>query len=98
MKLPTERITITVHQYQLLKPGLDLLSSGLANAKLGLFPHRYPQHMTPLISGYLYNNQEFAPDMPDLIIAVRAKLWGTSKPRKLRLDMIELAAVQLALR
>jgi hypothetical protein len=99
MSLLTERVTITTAEYSLLKPGLDLLSCGLAGAKQGLLPHRYAfDRIDPAASSKFYPNKEYAPDMAGRIIAIRAKVWNMSQSRKLRFDVIDLAALQFALR
>jgi hypothetical protein len=54
MSLPTTRLTITVAEYRLLKQGLDVLACGLAETKLGLYPHRHPWDRIDLVASDVY--------------------------------------------
>jgi hypothetical protein len=98
MRLPTQRLTINTAEYLLLKPGLEVLANGLANARMGVFPHRHAFHNIDHAAADLYREQSYDVQMASRIIAVRAKLWELLKPRKVRLDTFEIAAAALALR
>ena len=98
MKLPTERITITVAEYQLIKPGLDTLANGFANARLGMFPRQHPWHLIDLQASAIYKDQAYDDNMAARVMAVRSKLWGLTQSRKVRLDPFEFAAAAFATR
>ena len=98
MSLPTKRLTVTLTEHNLLKPGLDLLANGLATAKLGSFPHRHPWHRIDLVASDVYRDQEFDAEMSARIISARRKLWDQTQSRKVYLDALELAALAFALR
>jgi hypothetical protein len=98
MSLPTKRLTVTLAEHNLLKPGLDLLANGLATAKLGSFPHRHPWHRIDLIASDVYRDQEFDAEMSARIIRARRKLCDQTQSRKVYLDALELAALAFALR
>jgi hypothetical protein len=98
MHLPTQRLTITVSEYQLLKPGLDVLSNGLANAKAGNFPHQNPWHRIDCVASDVYRDREFDEEMAVRIDSVRGKVWDLSHSRKIRLDVFEISIMGLATR
>jgi hypothetical protein len=98
MRLPSQRLTVNLAEYNLLKPGLDVLANGLASAKLGHFPHRHPWHQVDWEASNVYRNQEYNGEMSARMIRVRGKLWELTQSRKLRADTFELAALALALR
>ncbi len=96
MSYPAQRLTINTADYSLLKPGLELLANGLANAKLGLFPHRNVWHRIDLQASNVYQHQAFDQAMADRIIAVRLKLWDLNSSRRIRVDVFEVAVLALA--
>ena len=98
MSLPTTRLTITVAEYRLLKQGLDVLACGLAEIKLGGFPHRHPWHGVDFVASDVYRDQQRDEEMCDRIIRVRAKLWELTESRKILADVVELSVLGLALR
>ncbi len=98
MKLPTERITITVAEYRLIKPGLDTLANGFANGCRGVFPRRHPWHLIDIAASAIYEDRAYDANMELCIMAVRSKLWGLTQSRKVRLDPFELAAAAFAMR
>src|SRR5258705_13743296 len=56
MSLPTQRLSITPTEYLPLKPGLDVLANGLANAKAGHFPHRDPWDRIDYVASDVYRD------------------------------------------
>jgi hypothetical protein len=98
MSLPTTRLTITVAEYRLLKQGLDVLACGLAETKLGLYPHRHPWDRIDLVASDVYRERKDDAEMSARIIGVRAKLWDLTRSRKVYVDAFELAALAFALR
>ena len=96
--MPTTRLTITVAEYRLLKQGLDVLACGLAEIKLGLYPHCHPWDRIDLAASDVYREREYDVEMSARIIGVRAKLWELTLSRKVYLDAFELAALAFALR
>jgi hypothetical protein len=98
MRLPAQRLTITPAEYKLLKPGLDVLTNGLAGAKAGHFPHRHPWHLIDWVASDVYRSQAYADEMAVRMIRVRRKLWDLIQSRKIRIDAFELSALALALR
>jgi hypothetical protein len=98
MTLPTERLTVTLAEHRLLKPGLDVLANTLASAKEGHFPHRHPWHRSDWAASDVYKNQEYDADMAARTIRVRGKLWDRTQSRKIYVDAFELSALALALR
>ena len=98
MTLPTSRITITVLEYDFLRPGLELLANGLTNAKLGRFPHRHAYDRIDLSLSDIHHDRAFSSEMADRIISTRAKLFGMTATRKIRLDVFELSLAAVALR
>jgi hypothetical protein len=98
MRLPKTAITISKYEYQLVRPGLELLANGLASAKLGSFPHRNAwDRVDPVLSG-IYEDRAFDPAMAARIVSARSKLNKMKRVREVQLDVFELAAVALALR
>jgi hypothetical protein len=98
MSLPKQRLTITVTECKLVKPGLDVLANGLAGAKAGHFPHRHPWHRIDYVASDVYENREFDAEMSARVISVRRKLWDLTQSRKIYLDAFELSILGLALR
>jgi hypothetical protein len=98
MKLPTQRITFNLAEYHLIKPGLDKLANGFANAKLGTLPHRHPWHLIDLVASDVYADRDYDADMAGRVMSVRSKLWDLAQSRKIRLDPFELAAAAFATR
>ncbi|HEV3440549.1 MAG TPA: hypothetical protein VG122_24555 [Gemmata sp.] len=86
MSLPKQRLTITVTECKLLKPGLDALANGLAGAKAGHFPHRHPWHRIDYLASDVYRNREFDAEMSARVISVRWKLWDLTQSRKIYLE------------
>jgi hypothetical protein len=98
MRFPTQRLTITPAEYKLLKPGLDVLANGLADAKAGHFPHRHPWHLIDWVASDVYGSQAYDDEMAVRVTRVRRKLWDLNQSRKIRIDAFELSALALALR
>jgi hypothetical protein len=98
MSLPKHRMTVTLAEYKLLKPALDVLANGLASAKAGRFPNRHPWHQIDNVASNVFRNREFDAEMSTRIVNVREKLWDLSQSRKIYLDVFELLALALALR
>lgn len=98
MTQPTVRITINKGEYDVLKPGLDMIANGLAAASLGSFPHRHPWHRVDLIAADVYQNQAYDQTMADALIQVRTKLCDLTSSRRIRLDFIGLSILAFALR
>ena len=93
MSIPKQRLTITLAEYNLLKPGLDLVANRLADANSGNFPYRIAWEVAGT-----YREQECDPEMSARFIRARSKLWELTESRKVYLDAWELAALALALR
>ena len=98
MSYPAQRVTINLADYSLLRPGLELLANGLANAKLGLFPRRNAWHRVDEQAANVYKDQAFDQAMADRIIAVRAELWNMTGSRRGRLDVFDIALLAFASR
>lgn len=98
MRLPKTAITITKHEHQLVRPGLELLANGLASAKLGSFPHRNPWDRVDSVLSGIYQDRAFDPAMAARIVSARSRLNNMKRVREVQLDVFELAAVALALR
>jgi hypothetical protein len=82
MRFPTQRLTITPAEYKLLKPGLDVLANGLADAKAGHFPHRHPWHLIDWVASDVYGSQAYDDEMAVRVTRVRRKLWDLNQSRK----------------
>jgi hypothetical protein len=98
MSLPKQRMTITLAEHRLLKPGLDVLANGLADTKSGHFPYRHPWHLIDSVASDVYRSQAYYDEMAARIICVRGKLWDLTQSRKISIDAFELLALALALR
>jgi len=98
MSYPAQRVTINAADYSILRPGLELLANGLANAKLGLFPRRNAWHRVDEKAANVYKEQAFDQAMSDRIITVRARLWNMTGSRRVRLDVFDIAVLALACR
>jgi len=90
MSLPRQRLTITVTEYKLLRPGLDVLANGFAGAKAEHFPNRHPWHLIDWVASNVYRSQAYADEMAVRMIRVRRKLWDLNQSRKIRIDAFEL--------
>jgi hypothetical protein len=98
MTLPTTRITITLLEFQLLSPGLDILANGLAAAKLGAYPHRHPwDRIDTSVSG-IHRDRAYDEEMAQRIVTTRAELIGMTATRKVRFDVFQMSVAALALR
>jgi hypothetical protein len=98
MEFPTVRLTITAVEYALLRPGLEILANGLADATLGHFPHHHPWHQIDRVASNVYLHRAYDETMSARVIGVRGKLWNLSQSRKIRIDAFELLVLALALR
>jgi hypothetical protein len=98
MTYRNQRVQITPPEYQLLKPGLDVVVNGLADVRGEHYPHRYPWHRVDGFVGSPYPHQAYDAAMAARVIGLRSKLWNLSKAKKIRLDPFELAAAAFALR
>ena len=98
MVIPKQRITITLGEYKLLKPGLDLIANGLATARLGSFPKRFALERFDKKIASLYAGKAFDEEMAQRLLSVRGKLWELTVPRKIRVDEFEIRGLGLALR
>jgi hypothetical protein len=98
MSFPTQRLTITPEEYRLLQPGLDVMTNGLASAKIGAFPHRHPYHRIDFVATDIYRDQVYDDEMAAKIMSLREKLRELLQSRKIRLDAFQLAAVGFAWR
>jgi hypothetical protein len=94
--IPTLRLTVNEAECALLIPGFNLLANGLATARLGSFPRRYPSYLSLLSS--VYEDQVFDLTMAQMVLNVRQRLLTPTSSRKSRLNVVELAAVSFALR
>jgi hypothetical protein len=98
MSFPCVRLTIARAEYELLKPGLDLIACQLANAKLGLQTRRHPLDRIDLQLSDIYKRKQYSEEGDQAVISVRAKLWELTSSRKIRANFLELSAAALALR
>jgi len=98
MTLPKQRMTMTLAESLLPRPGLDILVAGLADAKLESFPHRHPFDRIDFVASNVYPNQAYDDQMAARVVSARNKLWDLSQSRKIRLGPFELAAAAFALR
>jgi hypothetical protein len=98
MSFPRQRLTITPEEYKLLRPGLEVMTNGLASAKVGAFPHRHPYHRIDFVATDIYRDQAYDDEMAAKIMSLRGKVWELSQSRKIRLDAFQLAAAGFALR
>jgi hypothetical protein len=98
MRFPTVRITVTPAEYRVLKPGLDMLANGLADAQAGRFPHRHPWHRIDFVASDVYRDQAYDQAIADTIIKVRAKLWDLSCSRRIYVNFIESSILAFSAR
>jgi hypothetical protein len=98
MKLPTVRINISKDEYGALKPGLDLLASRLATARLGSFPNRHAWHGIDFLASNVYRDRAYDESIAQKVIEVRARLRDFSSSRRVYVDFIEVAILAFALR
>ena len=98
MRLPRISIAISRPEYELLKPGLELLAIGIANAKLGLFPRRNGWDRIDLVLSDIYQDRAFDAGMAARIISARGKVYDTKRTRTAQLDVFEVSVLALALR
>jgi hypothetical protein len=98
MRLPTISIAISRPDYELLRPGLELLAVGIANAKLGLFPRRNGWDRIDLVLSDIYQHRVFDAEMAARIISARGTVHNTRRTRKVQLDLLEVSVLALALR
>jgi hypothetical protein len=98
MSLSKIRLTITPAEYQLIKPGLDVIANGFADIKGGHFPHRHPWHNIDFVASNVYVHRAFDEAMATRVMDVRRKLWNLPQSKKFRFDPFDLAAIAFALR
>jgi hypothetical protein len=98
VRLPRISMAISKPEYGLLRPGLELLANGLANAKLGLFPRRNGWDPIDLALSNIYRDRAFDTGMAARIVSARGKLHNTKRRRNVQLDLFEVSVVALALR
>ena len=98
MPLPKERLSISSAQSNVIVPGLEIIVIGIANARLGCYPHARPDFLIHSQRKSIYKNQAFDEEFAAQILWLRNQLKGLSGTRKLRLDVFDLATVQFALR
>ena len=93
MPFPKVRLTINPSERSLIIPGLDIVVSGLAVAKVGAFPHRHPYDRIDLVCSALYEDREYDDEMAARLIALRSKLSNAMQSMKIRVDSFDLAAI-----
>lgn len=98
MILPTTRVTVTLREYELLSPGLEILANGLATAKLGAFPHRHAWDRIDAGLSDIHRDRAYDEGMALRIVFTRAKVLGMTATRKVRVDVFQIAVAALALR
>lgn len=98
MTLPKQQMTINTAEYFLLKPGLDILVNGLADAKLESFPHCHPYDRIDPVASAVYEDRVYDGEMATRVLTLRSKFLDIPQSRKIRLDSIDIAAASLALR
>jgi hypothetical protein len=98
MTLPTTRISITLQEFQLLSPGLEILANGLATAKLGAFPYRHPWDRLDTGESDIHRDRAYDEEMAQRIVTTRATLIGMTETRKVRWDVFQISIAALALR
>jgi hypothetical protein len=98
MILPTTRVTITLREYELLSPGLEILANGLATAKLGAFPHRHAWDRIDAGLSDIHRDRAYDEGMAQRIVSTRAKVIGMTATRKVRVDVFQISVAALALR
>jgi hypothetical protein len=98
MTIPKVRITLTMAERDLIKPGLDTLRNGLASARLGSFPNRHAYDRIDLASCNIYADRAYDAAMAARCFSLGFEIREMTATRKVRLDLFELATAALALR
>jgi hypothetical protein len=98
MSFPRLRVRISPAESLLLMPGLDTVVNGLAEAKLGAFPHRHPYDRIDFIASAVYEDRAYDDEMATRVINLRWKLREIPQSRKIRVDSVDLAVAAFALR